>query len=85
MDLLGSSILTHDPGALALWLFDSSRRELPDGYEANAPWAIPDLSQWIVRGGTLQYSDLDAENWENGRTYYVSVFSYFFQFWKRPC
>eukprot|EP00435_Cladocopium_sp_Y103_P069028 s10_g32.t1 len=22
-------------GALALWLFDSSRRELPDGYEAN--------------------------------------------------
>ena len=24
-----------DPGALALWLFDSSRRELPDGYEAN--------------------------------------------------
>jgi hypothetical protein len=45
MDLLGSSILTHDPGALALWLFDSSRRELPDGYEANAPWAIPGLSQ----------------------------------------
>ena len=34
---------------------------------------------------TLQYSDLDAENWENGRTYYVSGFSYFFQCWKRPC
>jgi len=25
-------------GALALWLFDSSRRELPDGYEANDAW-----------------------------------------------
>ena len=34
---------------------------------------------------TLRYPDEDAENWENVRTYYVSGFSYFFQFWKRPC
>ena len=34
---------------------------------------------------TFQFSDVDAEKWENVRTYYVNCFSYFCQFCKRPC
>lgn len=51
--LVSISALNQLRGALALWLFDSSRRELPDGYEANDPWlpgpvAVDGGRSWMV-------------------------------------